>query len=265
MNSPAAPAGFARRFMPLWGIGIVGVLGLLLQQPPASLLNQAPQLRDLAPAALQALLLVNPMALVTVSALVGAAVAHRVQLRSRLAGDVRAQMAPGIALIAGLLLAAALVSIDAALAESLGNQWLALLAQTNAAPRLHALAIGVLYGGLAEEVMMRWGVMSLVAWLLWTGQKRLSVVSSQPSEAVMWASIAFAALVFALGHLPSLAQSITLTGPVVARTVLLNLLAGVTYGWLFWRKGLECAMLAHAVTHLGLAAARAMSQLTASA
>lgn len=191
-------------------------------------------------------------------ALVGAAVAHRVQLRSRLAGDKCAQLAPGVAVLVGLLVAVVLSLVDAALVDSLGEAWRAVLAQTKAAPQVPALLMGVLYGGLAEEVMMRWGLMSLVAWLLWTAQRRLSGVASQPSAVAMWAAVAIAALVFAAGHLPALAQSVTLTAPLVARTVLLNVLAGVAYGWLFWRKGLECAMLAHVVTHVGLAAARAL-------
>ena len=35
-----------------------------------------------------------------------------------------------------------------------------------------------------------------------------------------------------------------------------NLLAGMAYGWLFWRRSLETAMLAHATTHIGLALGR---------
>lgn len=78
----------------------------------------------------------------------------------------------------------------------------------------------------------------------------------QPSALVAWLAIAVAAAVFALGHLPALAQSLELSAPVVARTLGLNLLAGLAYGWLFWRRSLETAMLAHATTHVGFALAR---------
>ncbi len=256
MKPPAAPSGFARRFLPVWALGLVGVLGLLVQTPPATLFEQAPPLRELPQAALRALLLVNPLLLVTVAALVGAAVTPRLRLHSRLAGDVGARVAPGLALVVGLCLAAALALTDAALANALGDEWRKVLAEAKATPPLHALAIGILYGGLAEEVMMRWGLMALVAWLLLAIQGRRSAAAAQPSAATMWAAMALAALVFAAGHLPALAQSVTLTGPLVVRTVFLNAMAGMAYGWLFWRKGLECAMLAHAFTHVGLAAAR---------
>jgi hypothetical protein len=33
--------------------------------------------------------------------------------------------------------------------------------------------------------------------------------------------------------------------------VLLNALGGVLFGWLFWRRSLEAAMVAHATTHVG--------------
>ena len=119
--------------------------------------------------------------------------------------------------------------------------------------------IGVLYGGLAEEVAMRWGLMSLVLW----GISRVSRLSSRlstdtpvASTTAAWMAIVVAAIVFAAGHLPALAHSVELTGPIVARTLGLNLLAGIAYGWLFWRRSLESAMLAHAATHVGFAVGR---------
>ena len=32
---------------------------------------------------------------------------------------------------------------------------------------------------------------------------------------------------------------------VVVRTIALNAIAGIAFGWLFWKHGLEMAMLAH--------------------
>ena len=39
----------------------------------------------------------------------------------------------------------------------------------------------------------------------------------------------------------------------VLRVVSLNALAGLFFGWLFWRYHLEAAMLAHASAHVGFA------------
>jgi hypothetical protein len=35
---------------------------------------------------------------------------------------------------------------------------------------------------------------------------------------------------------------------VITRTIVLNGLGGLAFGWLFWTFGLECAMLAHFLT-----------------
>jgi hypothetical protein len=44
---------------------------------------------------------------------------------------------------------------------------------------------------------------------------------------------------------------VALTPLIIIRTILLNALGGVLFGWLFWRRSLEVAMVAHATTHVG--------------
>ncbi|MFC6976650.1 type II CAAX prenyl endopeptidase Rce1 family protein [Halomicroarcula sp. GCM10025709] len=68
----------------------------------------------------------------------------------------------------------------------------------------------------------------------------------------MWAAIVVSAVLFGVGHLPALAQSVSLTPALIARTVLLNAVAGVLFGWLYWRRSLEAAMVAHASFHVPL-------------
>lgn len=258
---PTVTSSYLRRFLPVWATGTLGVLALWLQAPPAALFEQAPQLRDLPLAGVKALLLVNPWMLMTAFAAIGAALAHRVALASRLAGHTHAELAPAQALLAGLGVAVVLAGADAALADSLGPSWREVMARAQAAPQGPALLIGMLYGGLAEEVMMRWGVMSLVAWALWRVSRRSAapLCATPPSPGVMWTAIGVSALVFALAHLPALAQSAPLSPALVARTLALNMLGGLVYGWLFWRRSLESAMIAHASTHVGLALARAIA------
>jgi membrane protease YdiL (CAAX protease family) len=43
---------------------------------------------------------------------------------------------------------------------------------------------------------------------------------------------------------------VALSPVIVARTVLLNAIAGVAFGWLFWRRSLEAAMVAHASSNM---------------
>ena len=53
------------------------------------------------------------------------------------------------------------------------------------------------------------------------------------------------ALLFGLGHLPATAVVWPLTPLVVARALLLNGLGGLVFGWLYWRRGLLAAIVAH--------------------
>ena len=70
----------------------------------------------------------------------------------------------------------------------------------------------------------------------------------------MWAAIIIAALAFGALHLPTVHAVTALTPAVVARTLVLNALGGVVFGWLFWRRGLEAAMIAQASAHLAMTA-----------
>jgi len=106
-----------------------------------------------------------------------------------------------------------------------------------------------LFGGLAEELMLRWGLVSAIAWAL------TAVLPGDRERAIAWTAIVLAAVAFGAAHLPQAAASMDLTGPVVARIVALNSMAGVVFGWLYVEDALEVAMLAHASAHVVLIAA----------
>ena len=66
-----------------------------------------------------------------------------------------------------------------------------------------------------------------------------------PPAAVYWVAIAISALLFGAGHLPAAAHVWGLDAIVVFRTVALNAIAGLFFGWLYWKRGLEMAVLGH--------------------
>lgn len=105
------------------------------------------------------------------------------------------------------------------------------------------------YGALAEEVQLRVFVMGLFAWLL----SRFAGRQARPW--VMIAALVLAALLFGAGHLPMAAKLVPLTFGVVVRVIAYNALAGLVFGWLYWKRGLEHAMLAHLCADLVLHAA----------
>jgi membrane protease YdiL (CAAX protease family) len=71
-------------------------------------------------------------------------------------------------------------------------------------------------------------------------------------------AIVLVAVVFAAGHLPAASVVARLDAPLVTRILVLNGIAGVVYGALFWRRSLEAAMAAHMATHVAFAVARLM-------
>lgn len=73
----------------------------------------------------------------------------------------------------------------------------------------------------------------------------LARIAGGPRPAVVWVAIVFAALLFGGGHLPAAAQVWSLEAVVVTRTLLLNGVGGLVFGWLYWRQGFESAVLAH--------------------
>ena len=111
-----------------------------------------------------------------------------------------------------------------------------------------SLLVRVLYGGLTEELLLRWGFMSLVLWSCW---KLAQTAGEPPRLAWVWTAILGGALLFAAGHLPTAAHLTgKLTADVVAYVLIGNAAFGVLAGWLYWRFGLETAMLCHALAHV---------------
>lgn len=110
------------------------------------------------------------------------------------------------------------------------------------------LLAGFLYGGLAEEVLLRLFLVSALVYLLARGWRAGARAGTVP----LVLAIAVAATVFGLGHLPATAALAPLTPAIIMRALLLNGLVGVVCGLIYVRRGLEAAMAAHAAAHLPL-------------
>jgi hypothetical protein len=111
-----------------------------------------------------------------------------------------------------------------------------------------SLLVRVLYGGITEELLLRWGVMTLLLWAAWRPLQR---GTGKPRAGIVAFAVLASALVFGLGHLPTvLAFGGELSRGVVLYVLGGNALFGIVTGALFWRYGLEAAMLAHALAHV---------------
>jgi len=93
---------------------------------------------------------------------------------------------------------------------------------------------------VGEEVWLRLGVMTILAWLL---LRLLGHAGLKPR--VAWAAIVMAAIIFSLIHLPQLAAANAATPIGIVATIFGNTLVGTVYGWLFWQRSLIAAILAH--------------------
>lgn len=94
--------------------------------------------------------------------------------------------------------------------------------------------------GIREEVWLRFGMMTLFAWL------GTVVTRKSPAGPVsVWTANVVAALLFGAIHLPQAAQLLGLTPAIIAFVLIGNGVPGVVWGWLYWRHGLIAAMVSH--------------------
>jgi Type II CAAX prenyl endopeptidase Rce1-like len=114
-------------------------------------------------------------------------------------------------------------------------------------PSIMDAITGMFYGGITEEILTRWGLMSLLVWLGW---KLCKQGLGMPSHVVYQSAIVLAAVVFGLLHLPLISNLTPITGWVIVYAILLNGIVGIACGWLFWQYSLESAMIAHASFHV---------------
>ncbi len=98
------------------------------------------------------------------------------------------------------------------------------------------------YGGVFEELLMRLFLLTLIAWIASRGWRK---DQSQLSAGAFWIANVLVAILFGLGHLPSASLVMPITPLVVMIALALNGIAGVTFGWLYWKRGLEAAIVAH--------------------
>jgi membrane protease YdiL (CAAX protease family) len=107
--------------------------------------------------------------------------------------------------------------------------------------------LACLYGGLGEEILMRLFLLSLLLWLL---SKLFRV--APVNRALFWTVNLAVAIAFGAGHLPFAASLTTLTPGLIVAIIGFNAFFGLGFGYLYWSRGLEAAMLAHFVSDLML-------------
>ena len=166
-------------------------------------------------------------------------------LRREPVGDkLRAMLPISILLGAGLSLLVLLLDqfvFKPAMLAQLGEKALALWVSAVDQPRWKGF-LASFFGGINEEILLRLMLMSLLAWM---GHFVSKTPDGRPTLGVLWIANVLAAVLFGAGHLSAVATHVPLTSMVLARTLLLNGMLGIAFGWLYMKHGLEAAIVSH--------------------
>lgn len=109
--------------------------------------------------------------------------------------------------------------------------------------------LAAFYGGVGEEILLRLFLMTFFVWLTF---KIKQTNDGKPTVWGIWLAIIISSIIFGLGHLPITGGLTAITPAVVLRAIVLNGIGGVIFGWLYWKKGLEAAMISHFSADIGL-------------
>ena len=241
-------------FFILWIAGILATVAVLpytleLQSPTLANLNLAMPLP-----ALLAIQMIQNAIIFAIVVFAGLFLANRVGLglpilEARLNGEsvggkIRAVLP--ISIMLGVIGTLVILGLEVfyfqpAMMKELGDSAAALNLQTSQ-PAAWKGFLASFYGGIAEELQLRLFVMSL---LIWLGKFVSKTSEGKPTSEVFWIANILAAVLFGVGHLPTTALLIPLTPLVITRAIVLNGLLGVGFGWLYWKRGLESAIIAH--------------------
>jgi hypothetical protein len=248
-------------FLILFLAGLAGVLSFLLVDLAAfiALVPLGPGTeRPVVTPALKILSLIQPTVLLAVAVLTGIVLAPKVGLTAPVAESLaqgrsvgpplRAQLLPGVigALAGGfaILLTAAVVK------PFLSAETIALSGNFG---KLVPMTTRLLYGGITEELLMRWGLMTFLVWAVWRlFQRRID----KPTTVCFVLGILLSALIFGVGHLPVAVMLLgQVTAPIVLFVIVANSAFGIVTGYLYWKHGLDSAIIAHMIGHVILAVA----------
>lgn len=245
-----APAPFVRTALALWVLGLVGVAMI----SPYILEIEGPTLAAAAKSAhttvdrLLIASLVQAGVLVGICTFLGLWAARAVGLRTPvLSALLTGQRLPrlggpaAVSIVVGALSGLAILALDAYVFRP-GPK----LSLVSSAPiEAWKGALASFYGGFTEELFLRLFLLSVIAVAL----QALATGGKPRSRPLMpwafWSANLVSAVVFGLGHLPATEAVAPLTTLILIRALVLNGLAGVACGALYWVWGLEFAMFAH--------------------
>ncbi|NQV72097.1 CPBP family intramembrane metalloprotease [bacterium] len=243
-------------FLILFAAGLLGVFSFFLVDLSALIailpIPAGTEVPSITPA-LKLLSLIQPAVILFVAILAGVALAPKVGLSSPVAEAVagggqlssafKPQIIPG--LVGGLAGGVAIVLTGLLWKSFLPPEVITRIAELG---KILPLPTRLLYGGITEELLLRWGLMSLLVWAAW---RLFQKGQNKPKPAYFVSAILISSVVFGIGHLPiALLLVPQASAALIVFVVAANSLFGLIAGYLYWKKGLESAMIAHMLAHV---------------
>lgn len=102
----------------------------------------------------------------------------------------------------------------------------------------------IFYWWIFEEILIRFGLMTLLAWIFYKIFKKKNIW-------IFGSAIIISSIIFGVGHLPVMKLLVwDLTTIIIFYTIFGNFIPGLIFGFLYYKNGLESAMITHIVTHI---------------
>lgn len=227
-------------------LGIIGIASLLVSDLPLDNLPQ--EVRDMfPPETLRLLILANPVLILVAATILGTLLYDKVNLGVPILEKLLRKPNPNKFSISETVINGILLGLLAGsvilLITRLFHPYLPTELTDNDEIDLHIIS-RILYGGITEELLMRFGLMTLLVWIIYKITKKLTAP-------VYWIAIILSSFVFAMGHLPIVFQVVSEpTFLTYAYIISANSIGGVVFGYAYYKKGLETAFIAHAFTHI---------------
>lgn len=233
----------------LWLLGLLGTISVLPVVPQLIALQNQPIPFSILQ--VQAITFVQSGVLILVAVIIGSIFSLKVNLsapvlvaildRQPVLTKLRPQIIPAI--LGGILGGAFIVLFALSFQTLLPTEFI--LAAKKMSMPWYAR---IFYGGIAEELLIRWGLMSCLVWLIF---RCFQNGSAEIKPIIYISAILVSALVFGLGHLPAAhLLSSVVTVPLIVYIIVGNAVFGIVAGGLYWKFGLECAIMSHMVAHI---------------
>jgi hypothetical protein len=108
-------------------------------------------------------------------------------------------------------------------------------------PASWMLFLASVQAGVREETFMRLFLMTTLAWLGGLVQREKD---GRPSPTVMWCAVILSGFLFGWAHIDEVVPTPEIYAALVG-ILLVSTMFGIVFGWLYWKQGLESAILAH--------------------